>query len=102
MGNGEAEEDGLARKDAVDRVFIPSSVAARWYCWAIGDRMTTARASRALKQRITEGQLRRIAECPNRVHGRGFEFWGDDATGATYLQTDLEDIIRNRGENHPS
>lgn len=87
--------------DAItDRVFIPSSVAARWYCWATADKMTTARASRALKQRITEGQMRRLSECPSRNHGRGFEFWGDDATGETYLHTDLDDQIRAKGERH--
>ncbi len=90
----------LGYSTLTDRVFIPSAVASRWYVWAVGEKMTTARAARALKQRITEGQLRRVVECPNRVNGRGFEFWGDEATGQTYMQTDLNEQIRNRGESH--
>ena len=87
--------------DAInDRVFIPSSVAGRWYCWSLNDKMTTPRASRALKQRITEGQMRRLSECKSRTHGRGFEFWGDDATGNTYLQIDLDEKIRSKGDSH--
>ena len=82
-----------------DRVFIPSSVAARWFCWATNERLTVTKSSRTLKQRITEGQLRRLLECSRRDLGRGFEFWGDDATGETYLRRDIEDQIRIRGEN---
>ena len=81
-----------------DRVFIPSRVAAHWFGWATDERMTVAKASRTLKQRITEGQLRRLMECGRKDLGRGFEFWGDDATGETYLKRDLEDQIRIRGE----
>ena len=81
-----------------DRVFIPSRTAARWYGWATNERMTVAKASRTLKQRITEGQLRRLLECGRRDIGRGFEFWGDDATGETYLHRDLEEQIKNRGD----
>ncbi len=81
-----------------DRVFIPSRVAAHWFGWATDERMTVAKASRTLKQRITEGQLGRLMECGRRDIGRGFEFWGDDATGETYLKRDLEDQIKIRGE----
>lgn len=81
-----------------DRIFIPSRVAAHWFGWATDERMTVAKASRTLKQRITEGQLGRLLECGRRDIGRGFEFWGDDATGETYLKRDLEDQIKIRGE----
>lgn len=82
-----------------DRVFIPSRVAARWFGWATNERLTVAKASRTLKQRITEGQLHRLLECGRRDVGRGFEFWGDDATGETHLLRDIEDQIRIRGDN---
>lgn len=81
-----------------NRVFIPSRVAARWLGWATNELISVAKASRLLKQRITESQMRRLLECPRRDLGRGFEFWGDDATGETYLQRDLDEQIRCRGE----
>ena len=91
----------LGYDTANDRVFIPSSLAAKWYGWATGEKYTTARASRAVTQRITEGQIRQLIVCPHRSYGRGFEFWGDDSTGETYLQHDIDDQIRNRGEGQP-
>ncbi|MBC7820180.1 MAG: hypothetical protein IAG10_25125, partial [Planctomycetaceae bacterium] len=83
-----------------NRVFIPSRVAARWLGWATNERMTVAKASRTLKQRITEGQIRRLLECGRRDIGRGFEFWGDDSTGETKMRLDLEDQIKTLGERH--
>ncbi|MFM9965082.1 MAG: hypothetical protein ACKV2Q_28100 [Planctomycetaceae bacterium] len=88
---------GYDTKD--NRVFIPSRVAARWLGWATNDKTTVAKASRLLKQKITEGQLRQILEVGRKDLGRGFEYWGDDATGETYLQRDLEEQIKLRGEN---
>src|SRR5690606_8314822 len=55
-----------------DRVFIPSRLAAQWWCEATGDKATVTGAVRQLKQRIDEGSITRLAISPGRTHGRGF------------------------------
>lgn len=76
-----------------DRIFIPTGVAAKWLEAATNDRTTVTKASRSIRQKINEGQFRRLMECPNRHHGRGFEWWGADATGQSDLRVDIEHQI---------
>jgi hypothetical protein len=86
-----------------ERVFIPVSIATDWYGKATGERLTVTRASRSMRQKIDEGQFRRLLECPHRNHGRGFEWWGSDSTGTVEMRYDIEHQIelnqQHRGFN---
>lgn len=84
---------------ANDRVFIPSSIACRWLGWALNDRLTSTKSTQMLNQRIEDQSFTRLVKCRNRVVGRGFEFWGLNTTGQTYLQKDLEEQIRIKGDS---
>ena len=76
-------------KDA--RVLIPVGIAATWFADAAGERMTTMRASRAIRQRIDEGQFKRLMDHTGRSSvGRCFEWWGQDATGDGGAMDDIE------------
>jgi len=82
-----------------DRVFIPSAVAARWFGTATGEKTSITKSSRSLKQKVTEGMFRKIHESPGKSHGRGFIFWGNDADGSVYLQTDLQNQLDVHGDH---
>jgi hypothetical protein len=71
------------------RVFIPSPIARDWLNRATNERYTTTGASRWLKQQVTEGKLKRLAENRGRAHGRGFLWIGQDA-GDSPITTDIE------------
>ncbi len=83
-----------------DRVFIPVATAAKWLGLALNDRhITTTKASQSIRQKIDDGSLKQLSICRTRQHGRGFEFWGADSTGQTYLHNDIEHRIETRGDN---
>ena len=77
-----------------DRVLIPVSVAVEWFAAASGEKMTTTRASRAIRQRIDEGQFKRLMDHVGKsAVGRCFEWWGEDATGEGKALNDIEHQI---------
>jgi hypothetical protein len=77
-----------------ERVFIPVAVAAKWYGEATGEKgMTVMKASRSIRQKVDEGGFTRVQESPGRRHGRGFVWWGVDASGDSDMRTDLEHQI---------
>ena len=79
-----------------DRVFIPSQVTARWFCWATNQHNITAiAASRMLSQLATEGRLRRLSICSGRSWGRGFVWTGEKWPGM-HTNLDLKERIRER------
>jgi hypothetical protein len=77
------------------RVFIPSPIAREWLNRATNERYTTTGASRWLKQQITEGKLKRLAENRGRANGRGFLWVGENA-GDAAIATDLEARLSTR------
>lgn len=83
----------LGYSTITDRIFIPTGTAAAWLGLATNDKTTVLKASRSIRQKIDEGQFKRLTECPSRTHGRGFNWWGLDATGQSELRTDIEHQI---------
>ena len=75
-------------------VRIPNAVAAIWYGIAIGERTSTAKATRRLKQAAAEGQSTgqfiRIQPDPSRSYGRGFHWIGELVDQDAFLSHDLE------------
>ncbi|MBN2291061.1 MAG: PriCT-2 domain-containing protein [Pirellulales bacterium] len=72
----------LARLDYLPhkvQVRIPTAVAARWYGWAINEKVKTAAASKRLHQMASEKQLRQITADTSRTYGRGFVWTGRHA-----------------------
>lgn len=83
-----------------EKVFIPSSIAAKWHGEAIGERhIGVTKSSRGLRQKIEEGQFRRLQDCANRNYGRGFEWWGVEYSGGEAAKTDIEVRIKNINRN---
>lgn len=76
-----------------DRVFLPSTLVAKWLNDATGERLTTIAVSRRLAQLITEGTLRRLSVSAGRAHGRGFVWSGDQTEADTVTRTDIEQRI---------
>mgnify|MGYP006908261208 CR=1 FL=1 len=77
-----------------DAVFIPSKVAADWFCTAMNERISTPSVSKRLNQSINEGTVTLLQ--PNRCNGwgRGFVWRGTLTSPATTVSTDLESRIR--------
>lgn len=92
------EEIGLS--PITERIFIPAGIAAEWLGKATNDRLTVLKASRMIRQKIDEGSFHRILECHGRANGRGFEWWGTEATGELVLRTDIEHQIEIHTKRH--
>lgn len=71
-----------------ERVFIPSSVAADWYCEATRTREGITTISRILNQKIDENQINRL-KSHRQNDGRGFAWSGPLATSQTEVERDL-------------
>ncbi len=85
----------------VDRadVFIPNSVAARWYNAATGDRAKVAAASRGLRQMISEGRISRLVTARAGSAGaRGFRWVGEHADASDVTHYNLEQRIARKAE----
>ncbi len=106
---GQIIEDYLAARLAAleldaDRadVFIPNSVAARWYNAATGDRARVAAASRVLRQMISEGRISRLVTARAGSAGaRGFRWVGEHADASDVTHYDLEQRIARKAEERP-
>jgi hypothetical protein len=62
------------------QVRIPVAFMAKWYKEAIGDsKISTTGASRNLRQKISEGQIKRLSNDRSRTHGRCFIGAGEEA-----------------------
>jgi hypothetical protein len=83
-----------------EQVFIPSSVAAKWHGEAIGEKnLGVTKSSRGLRQKIEEGQFKRLVECPHRHYGRGFEWWGIEYSNSGAMMTDIEHRLKTNNRN---
>src|SRR5690606_28993806 len=78
-----------------DRVFLPSKVAAEWYCAATRENLTATKISRQLKQGITEGTITLLVECKRNDWGRGFIWWGPASTNEN-TRSDIEQRIEQQ------
>jgi hypothetical protein len=79
-----------------DAVFLPSSIAAQWYCQATYDRtMSAAGAARKIVQLATEGRLQCLVPHRHYHRGRGFVFTAvdrDNIMTTTYF--DIDDRLK--------
>ncbi len=78
----------------VDRVHIPTGVAAEWFKQATGERHSVTGASRLLTQKHDEGKLTQLAPNPCRSYGRGFVWTGDQADLSETVRYDITDRQR--------
>ena len=79
-----------------EAVFLPNRVIALWLGEVVGERLGTNRAGRIIRQKIREGLLPRLQECPNRISGRGYVWYGENATVDTEVLTQIEDNIETK------
>ena len=75
-----------------EQILVPSKIAARWLNEATNENITTAAASRRLKQKIKERTFRRLRVNACRSWGRGFVWVGEDSQDST-IRTDIETRI---------
>jgi len=72
------------------QVRIPVGVVARWFGWAVGEKIKTAAASKRLSQMATEGQIRRLESDRSRSYGRCFIWTGARANISEPIANDLQ------------
>jgi hypothetical protein len=85
-----AELMGATYSPDVERVFIPSKIAAEWFNEATHERATTTAVSQWLKQHIDEKKLPCLMVNKCKTYGRGFIWVGADVEPDEPTKTDLE------------
>lgn len=80
------------------QIFLPSSVVAQWYRWALRDEQKVNSVSHIIKQWIDEERTKRFRTNACRSWGRGFIWFGESANIDGQVQTDIEVRISVRGE----
>lgn len=78
------------------RVFIPSTLAAKWLGEILNDRIGTTAASRKLGQLIDENVLKCIKRTSNNMLGRGFHWIGENCDLDSTVYPDIEQRINRQ------
>lgn len=88
---------GLRYDPDIDRIFIPSTIAAKWLSDILNDRLSTTAASRRLGQFVDEGAFECLTKSPSRTHGRGFYWCGQESSPSDPARADIEHRIADQG-----
>ncbi|MCH7889627.1 MAG: hypothetical protein IIA00_10180 [Proteobacteria bacterium] len=78
-----------------EEVFLPSIIACRWHNYVMTERKSPVALGRMLKQRIDEGQLKRLRVEPSRSWGRGFVWVPEAIEPGSVVRRDIEKAIAN-------